>query len=270
MYAFQYQRPASVAAALELARADEEAIYLAGGMTLIPALKHRLASPSQLIDLGRLPELQGCHRIGSEQQPLWRVGAGVRHAQLGLHQELSAELPALAGLALGIGDPQVRARGTLGGSVANNDPAADYPSALLALDAVVITDQRRIPAESFFLGMFTTALEPQEMITAVEFPVPRRAAYAKFPHPASGYAMAGVFVCETRAGAWRVAVTGVASSVFRWGAAESAITAGHPVPALDRDDVLEDMHAGGAYRAHLASVMLARALSQLSQGALHQ
>lgn len=266
MYAFRYQRPVSVEAAIAQARADEDAKFLAGGMTLIPALKHRLASPTQLIDVAGLPELQGCERVSDASGVSWRVGAGLRHARLAAHPEIARDLPALAELASGIGDPQVRARGTLGGSIANNDPAADYPSALLALDAVVMTDQRRIPAASFFLGMFTTALEAQEMILAVEFPVPRRAAYAKFPHPATGYAMAGVFVCETQAGTWRVAVTGVAAGVFRWEAAESALACGDPVPALVREDLLEDMHAPGAYRAHLASVMLAKAFNHLSSG----
>ena len=266
MYAFRYQRPASVEAAIELARADEDAKYLAGGMTLIPAMKHRLAAPSQLIDLARLAQLKQCERIITGDQKAWRIGAGLRHVEVATHADMAKDLPALAALAGGIGDPQVRARGSLGGSVANNDPAADYPSALLALNAVVMTDQRRIAANAFFTGMFTTALEAQEMILAVEFPVPLRAAYAKFPHPATGYAMAGVFVAELTAGHWQVAVTGVAAGAFRWHQAETAIATGQAVPALDRDDLMEDMHAPGAYRAHLASVMLAKARSQLSDG----
>jgi carbon-monoxide dehydrogenase medium subunit len=266
MYAFRYRRPSSVEEALELADGDEEAKYLAGGMTLIPALKHRLAAPSQLIDVARLAGLRHCERIGNTAQGLWRIGAAVKHVEVAQHAALAQDLPALATLAAGIGDPQVRARGTIGGSVANNDPAADYPSALLALQAVVITNRRRLEAHDFFQGMFTTALEDQEMILAVEFPVPKRAAYAKFPHPATGYAMAGVFVAEHQGGDWRVAVTGVGAGVFRWVAAEEAIAAGDPAPALERDDLMEDMHAPGAYRAHLASVMLAKARVQLANG----
>lgn len=266
MYAFQYRRPSSVEEALELAAADEEAKYLAGGMTLIPALKHRLSSPSQLIDVARLAHLQRCERIDGDTQTLWRIGAAVRHAEVAAHPGLAQDLPALTALAAGIGDPQVRARGTIGGSVANNDPAADYPSALLALNAVVITNRRRLGAQDFFQGMFSTALEDQEMIFAVEFPIPKRAAYAKFPHPATGYAMAGVFVAQHLAGDWRVAVTGVGAGVFRWVAAEEAIAAGDPVPALERDDLMEDMHAPGSYRAHLASVMLAKARGKLAGG----
>jgi carbon-monoxide dehydrogenase medium subunit len=266
MYAFRYQRPSSVEAALELASADEEAKYLAGGMTLIPALKHRLASPSQLIDVARIESLRVCERVGTGAGAVWRLGAALRHVEVAQHAGLAGDLPALARLAAGIGDPQVRARGTIGGSVANNDPAADYPSALLALGAVVMTDRRRMPAADFFQGMFSTALEEREMIVAIEFPLPRRAAYAKFPHPATGYAMAGVFVAEHQDGNWRVAVTGVGAGVFRWEAAEAAIAAGDPVPSLERDDLMEDMHAPGTYRAHLASVMLAKARSQLSIG----
>ncbi|MDI9330902.1 MAG: xanthine dehydrogenase family protein subunit M [Alphaproteobacteria bacterium] len=260
MHAFEYLRAGGLKQAGDWLRQHPESRPLAGGMTLVPSLKHRLAQVSHLVDVGRLTELRG---IDSQGQTL-RVGAGMRHAEVAEDAQVRQHLPGLAQLAGQIGDPQVRARGTLGGSVANNDPVADYPAALLALDAVVITDQREIAAADFFLGMFSTALQADELIVAVRFQVPRRSAYAKFRHPASGYAMAGVFVAEHADGQRRVAVTGAADGVFRWSEAEQAWAQGRQPGALRHDGLLDDIHAPARYRAHLASVMLQQALAQLA------
>jgi len=260
VYAFKYQRAESVSAAAAALGADDAAKVLSGGMTLLPSMKHRLIAPNALIDLARLPELIGVR----EQADHWWVGAATRHQDVAAHAGLQQAIPGLAQLAGLIGDPQVRARGTLGGSLANNDPSADYPSAALALQAQIITDRRTIDADDFFLGMFATALQADEIITGVRFRTPQRCAYAKFKHPASGYAMAGVFVAQYAAagaanGGWRVAVTGVANGVFRWHDAEQALAQGTTTPALQRDDVIDDVHAPAAYRTHLALQMLAQA-----------
>ena len=223
-------------------------------------MKHRLIAPTALIDLARLPDLIGVR----EQTDHWWVGAATRHQDVAAHAGLKKAMPGLAHLAGLIGDPQVRARGTLGGSLANNDPSADYPAAALALQADIVTDQRSIAAGDFFLGMFATALQPDEIITGVRFRTPLRSAYAKFKHPASGYAMAGVFVAQyppagADHGGWRVDVTGVANGVFRWHEAEQALAKGTTTPALQRDDVIDDVHAPAAYRTHLAMLMLVQA-----------
>lgn len=268
MHPFTYHRAAGVADALARLAADPAAKLLSGGMTLLPSMKHRLASPSQLIDLGGLPELRGISRQGAELV----VGAGMRHREIADDATVRAAIPALAATAGCIGDPQVRARGTLGGSVANADPAADYPAAVLALKGVVVTDRRRIDAGEFFAGMFTTALHSDEIVTAVRFACPVRAAYAKFAHPASGYAMAGVFVAEYEAGGRRevrVAVTGAAPLVFRWAQAEAALAgrfcvAGLASLELPSHGLIADLHAGAEYRANLVRVMTARAVAQLS------
>jgi len=258
MAPFTYRRASTVQEAVSLLGGSGEVRLLAGGMTLIPALKHRLSSPTGLVDIGRIEGLRSIERVNAPGSPVWRLGATVRHADLSAHPGLRSEHPALCALALGIGDPQVRARGTLGGSLANNDPAADYPAAVLGLDAQILSDRRRIPAADFFSGMFSTALEDDELIVAVDFPVPRRAAYRKFPHPATGYALAGVFVAELANGEVRIAVTGVAPCVFRWREAEIALVKGDPCSRLGREDLLEDLHASSSYRAHLAGVMLTR------------
>ena len=260
MYAFKYQRAGSVTLAAAALSADDEAKVLSGGMTLLPSMKHRLIAPTELIDVARLPDLIGVR----EQADHWWVGAATRHQDVAAHVGLQKAIPGLAQLAGLIGDPQVRARGTLGGSLANNDPSADYPAAALALQADIITERRSIAADDFFLGMFATALQPDEIITSVRFCTPLRCAYAKFKHPASGYAMAGVFVAQyPAAGAdhdgWRVAVTGVANGVFRWHEAEQAMAKGTTTPALQHDDVIDDVHAPAAYRTHLAMQMLAQA-----------
>ena len=261
MYPFLYHRPERLADALALLASDPEARPLAGGMTLIPSMKHRLAAPSRLVDLSGLPELRGIARRGASLV----VGAASRHAEIAADAVVAETLPALAAVARAIGDPQVRARGTIGGSIANNDPAADYPAAVLALAAVVVTDRREIAADDFFQGMFATALAPDELIRELHLAIPRRAAYAKFHHPASGYAMAGVFVADFGETV-RVGVTGVAPSVFRWHEAEAALLRRFDVAsvaglALDESGLVADLHAPAAYRAHLATVMLKQAVA---------
>lgn len=259
MNPLQYQLVTSVAQAQHALAADPQAKLLGGGMTLIPVLKHRLAAPSLLLDISRLPELRG---IELQAGQLW-LGAGMRHAEVARSATVQQALPGLARLAGGIGDAQVRARGTLGGSVANNDPAADYPAALLALNAVVVTTQRELAAQDFFQGTFTTALEADEIVTGVRFAVPQRSAYAKFAHPATGYAMAGVYVADFGAGQRRVAVTGAAASVCRWPAAEAAWAQGLATARFDHAELLQDLHAPGAYRAQLATLMFEQALNSL-------
>ena len=260
MFQFNYVKAKSLADAAALLKANPEAKLMSGGMTLLPTLKQGLAQPSHLVDIGALAELAGIEVKGDTLV----IGAATRHYDVASSPVVKKALPALAYLAHQIGDPQVRNRGTIGGSVANNDPAADYPSALLALNAIVVTNRREIAADDFFLGMFATALQADEIITGVRFRTPQRCAYAKFKHPASGYAMAGVFVAQYAAagaanGGWRVAVTGVANGVFRWHDAEQALAQGTTTPALQRDDVIDDVHAPAAYRTHLAMQMLAQA-----------
>jgi carbon-monoxide dehydrogenase medium subunit len=252
---FALARPASLADATAAFSGGGEAAYLAGGHTLIPAMKSRLRMPDALVDLSGLG-LSGITRDGNR---LW-IGAMTRHADVATS---AAAIPGLAALASGIGDAQVRNRGTLGGSVANNDPAADYPAACLALDALIETDRGRHTADAFFQGMFTTALADGEIITRIGFAIPTLSAYAKFRHPASRYAVVGVYVAD-HAGQWRVAVTGAGACVFRWAEAEAAIAAGGALPAMPADDLNSDIHAGPDYRAHLCGVMLKQALASLA------
>jgi len=265
MYAFQYHKAKSLKDATDRLGKDDEAKPLAGGMTLLPTIKQRLAQPTQLVDIGGIAELAG---IESKDGVL-TIGAGTRHAEVAASKVVKDAIPALASLASNIGDPQVRNRGTLGGSVANNDPAADYPSAVLALNAKVITNKREITADDFFQGLFATALEPGELIVKIAFPVPKKAAYAKFPHPASGYAMAGVFIADTGSGV-RVAVTGAgASGVYRWNEAEVALGKSAKADAIAKlavaaDDLNEDMHGTREYRAQLVKVMAGRAAAALA------
>lgn len=265
MQPFAYQRVHALEEAVSLLASDAEARLLAGGMTLIPTIKQRLAAPSRLLDIAGLAALRGIALSDGRLS----IGAGTRHAMVAADRTVLGAIPALAALAAGIGDPQVRARGTLGGSIANNDPAADYPAAVLALDATVRTDRRRIAADDFFTGMFETALAADEIVVGVDFAVPGRAAYAKFAHPASGYAMCGVFVADFGARC-RVAVTGVAPCVFRWTDAEDALAAGDAAAItrlrLSADGLNEDFHAPAEYRAHLATVMLKRAIDRLEAG----
>lgn len=261
MYSFEYHHPSSVTEAASLLGRSEDAKLLAGGQTLIPTLKQRLAQPSDIIDLGRIPDIRGIR----EEAGGLTIGAMTPHAEVASSETVGRVIPALAALALGIGDRQVRNRGTIGGSICNNDPSADYPSALVALGATVRTDKREISAEDFFTGMFETALEAGEIVTAVHFPKPGRAAYAKFPNPASRYAVVGVFVAET-GGAVRVAVTGAGPVVFRATAMEEALSRSFTADALDgvevpSDELNSDIHAGARYRAHLIKVMAKRAVA---------
>lgn len=262
MYQTSYHRPSSVAEAASLLASAEEAKLLAGGQTLLPTMKQRLAAPKTLIDLGRIAELKGISVSGGTVS----IGAATTHATVAGSVEVRTAIPALAKLASGIGDPHVRHMGTIGGSVANNDPAADYPSAVLGLGATVVTTKRSIPADDFFQGLFTTALDEDEIITRIDFPTPQAAAYQKFANPASRYAMAGVFVART-AGGVRVAVTGAGSNgVFRWTDAEAALAANWSAAALDglavdEGEMLSDIHGDAAYRANLVKVMAKRAVA---------
>ncbi|WP_321952625.1 FAD binding domain-containing protein [Paraburkholderia bannensis] len=263
MYSFDYQRANDAQGAVKTLAADTEAKYLAGGQSLLAAMKLRLAQPSTLVDVTRIPELKTIQVDGK----VVKIGAAVCHADVAANAQVAATLPGLAQLAAHIGDRQVRALGTLGGSLANDDPAADYPAAVLGLNATVVTDRRRIAADNFFLGMYETALEPDELIVAVEFPVPQRSAYEKFRNPASHFALAGVFVAQFGDGSVRVAVTGAASSVFRATALEDALKASF-TPAAARavsiaaDDLNTDLHASADYRAHLIPVLAARAVAK--------
>ncbi|MFZ4380762.1 MAG: FAD binding domain-containing protein [Sandarakinorhabdus sp.] len=252
---FALHRPASLADAAAAFAAGGEAAYLAGGHTLIPAMKSRLRMPDALIDLSAL-DLSGIAQDGNR---LW-IGAMTRHADVATR---ATAIPGLAALANGIGDAQVRNIGTIGGSLANNDPAADYPAAALALDAIIETDRGSHNSDDFFQGMFSTALADGEIITRVGFAIPHASAYGKFCHPVSRYAMVGVYVARF-ADAWRVAVTGAGPSVFRWHDAESALAAGSDVPALAADDLNSDIHASAEYRAHLCGVMLKQAVANLA------
>ena len=260
MYAFDYHRPSSLAEAEALL--SGEATLMAGGQTLIPTLKLRLAQPSAVIDIGGIAELGGIGVDGGTVS----IGATARHADVAGSAEVQGAIPALAQMASGIGDAQVRHMGTIGGSVANNDPAADYPAAVVALGATVHTNRRQIAGDDFFTGMFETALGDGEIITKVTFPVPQAAAYAKFPNPASRYALVGVMVARTGGGV-RVAVTGAGACVFRVAAMENALAANFSAGAIDgisvpADSLNGDIHGSAEYRAHLVGVMAKRAVGQ--------
>jgi aerobic carbon-monoxide dehydrogenase medium subunit len=264
MHTFSYVKATSLKQAGDLLATNVDAKLLAGGMTLIPTLKARLAQPSHLIDIGGIAELSG---IEAKDGKL-TIGASTRHVEVAKSAVVKKAIPALAHLANQIGDPQVRNRGTIGGSLANNDPAADYPSAALSLGATIVTTKREIAADDFFQGLFSTALEAGEMIVKIVFPVPTKAAYEKFPHPASGYAMAGSFVSQTANGV-RVAITGAGPGVFRWKDAEAALSKKLNASAVeglsvDATDLNEDMHGTREYRANLAKVMTKRAVAQIS------
>ncbi|MBN9406560.1 MAG: xanthine dehydrogenase family protein subunit M [Burkholderiales bacterium] len=260
MYAFTYERPATQADALKLAQAGGK--LLAGGQTLLASMKLRLAAPEQLVDLAGIKELQGIRR----EAGTLTIGAMTRHCDVAESAEVRADIPALAELACHIGDKQVRAMGTLGGSVANNDPAADYPAALMALGATVHTSKRQIKADDFFQGLFATALEDGELITAIGFPIPKRAAYVKFAQPASRFALIGVFVAQGDGGV-RVAVTGGGNGVFRHAGMEAALGKQFSPDAVagvqtDEAQMSGDLHGSAAYRAHLVGVMTQRAVAQ--------
>lgn len=261
MQDFSFHRPGNVKAAVETLKKRPEAKALGGGQSLIPVMKLGLASPSDLVSLAGLEELKG---IGVEGKELV-VGAGVTHAEVAESAVARKAIPALADLAAHIGDPQVRHRGTLGGSLAHDDPSADYPAAVLALGATVVTDRRKIAADDFFKGMFQTALGPHEIVAAVRFPIPEKAAYAKFPHPASRFALVGVFVAKGAKGV-RVAVTGAGPSVFRVAEMEKALGARFAADAIASVAVKSagltgDPFGSAEYRAHLVGVMARRAVA---------
>jgi carbon-monoxide dehydrogenase medium subunit len=266
VYDFRYHRPTSLADAVSALEFADDARLLAGGMSLLPTLKLRLSQPSDLIDLSRLGELRG---IQAEAGGV-RLGAMATHAEVASSEAVRETIPALADLAGSIGDPQVRNRGTIGGSIANADPAADYPAALVGLCATVHTNQREIGADDYFTGLFETSLEAGELVTAVSFPKPGRAAYMKFANPASRYAIVGVMVAQTADGV-RVAVTGAGSSVFRVAEMESALADDFSPSALEGitvspDELNEDLHASAEYRAHLVGVMAKRAVVKAGGG----
>lgn len=259
MYTFDYQRPANGAAAAAALQGD--ARFLAGGQSLVQAMKLRLSSSERLVDLGGAADLKGIKIDGGNVV----IGAMTTHAQVALSADVRKAIPALAELAGGIGDQMVRNMGTIGGSVANADPAACYPAAVLGLGATVHTNQRTIPGDSFFTGVFQTALKPGELITAVSFPAPAKAAYVKYKQPASRFALVGVFVSQG-AGGVRVAVTGAKGSVFRVKALEDALTASFTPEAakavkVSAEGLNGDLHATPAYRAAMISVMAARAVA---------
>ena len=261
MYDFEYHKPGSLADAVKLLSADPDARPISGGQTLLPALKHRLNKPTSVIDLSGIAELKGIRREGDKLV----IGALAKHVEVATSPEVKAAIPALAQMAGTIGDTQVRNRGTIGGSVSNNDPAADYPSAVMGLNATVVTDKRRIAADDFFQGMFTTALEPGELLVAIEFPIPEKAGYAKMRNPASRYVMAGAFVAKT-GGAVRVAINGAGPGVFRQEAMEKALAASWSPDAVaavkqDADGLNGDIHGSAEYRAHLVTVMAKRAVA---------
>jgi aerobic carbon-monoxide dehydrogenase medium subunit len=266
MYPTRYHRPADLDAAIGLFTAGEDATYLAGGHTLLPTMKQRLAHPSDLIDLCVLPELRGIDL----KDGIISIGATTLHAEVASSPVVRQWIPALSGLAGSIGDRHVRHRGTIGGSVANNDPAADYPAAVLGLGATVVTDRRRIVADAYFVSLYETALEPGEIITRVEFPIPDQAGYAKFRSPASRYAIAAVFVSKSNASV-RVAVTGAgAAGVFRARAMEEALQQDFRPAAVipsqvDPATLLSDLNGTPEYRASLVAVLARRALGHLGE-----
>jgi len=261
MYAIEYQQAKSVADAAALL-AKSGGRPLAGGQSLIAPMKLRLAQPGTLVDLSAIPDLAGVKKEGDALV----IGAMTRHAEVASSAEVKRTIPALAALAGGIGDRQVRNMGTLGGSIANNDPAADWPAALVGLNATVTTSKRKLAAADFFTGMYETALGPDEIITAVSFPVPKKAAYAKFPNPASRFALVGVFVAQLADGSVRTAVTGAAPAVFRASGIEGALAKSFTADAakgvkVDAAGLNTDLHGSAAYRSHLVAVMAGRAVT---------
>jgi aerobic carbon-monoxide dehydrogenase medium subunit len=263
MYAFDYHRPQTVAEAAKLLGSAKDAKLLAGGHTLIPTMKQRLASPKVIVDLSRVAELKGIDKKGNALV----IGAMATHDEVAGSPVVRGAIAGLCDVPGSIGDPHVRNRGTIGGSIANNDPAADYPAALLALGATVGTNRREIKADDYFKGLFTTALQDGEIITRISFPIPAKFAYVKFPHPASRFALVGVAVAQT-GGSARVAVTGAGSSgVFRVPAMEAALAKTWSAQSLsgitvNAADMLSDIHADGAYRAHLVGVLARRAVTK--------
>jgi len=263
MYDFNYHKPDSIDEAIQLFLGAEDGIYLAGGHTLLPSMKQRLAAPTDVIDLAGIDDLSGIEDVGADLE----IGALTAHDEVATSSVVQSGIPALAELASLIGDAQVRNRGTIGGSVSNSDPAADYPAGVLGLGAEIVTNKRTIAADDFFTAMFETALEEGELITKIKFPKPEAAAYIKFPNPASRYATVGVFIARTGSGV-RVAITGAAPSVFRSTDMEEALNSEFSVEALegitlDAGEMNSDLHATAEYRAHLCTVMAKRAVRKL-------
>jgi len=259
MKSFNFKTATNTKEAVKLT--SRRATFLAGGMTLLPAMKLRLAAYSDLINIKKIKSLSGV-KVSSKSI---RIGATTTHAEVASSKEVGKSISSLAVLAEGIGDPQVRNRGTIGGSIANNDPAADYPSACLALNAIIHTNKRKIPADKFFKGMFETDLKKSELIESIEFEVPEKSAYAKFPNPASRYAIVGVYVAKLKKEV-RVAVTGAGNYVFRCKEIESALTSNFSPSAIDSASVSSkelnsDIHASAEYRAHIIKVMARKAVS---------
>ena len=262
MYDFNYRKASSVSDAVDAVTGAQDGRFVSGGMTLIPTIKLRLSNPSDLVDLAGIDELVGITVSGGTVT----IGGMTPHAVVNASAEVQQAIPALAKLAGMIGDPQVRNRGTIGGSIANNDPAADYPAAVVALGATVHTNKREIAGDDFFTAMFETALEPGELVTKVSFPVPTKAAYMKFPNPASRYAIVGVFVAQT-AGGPRVAVTGAGACVHRNAEMETVLAANFAADAVadikvPDGDLNSDIHASAEYRAHLVTIMAKRAVAE--------
>jgi carbon-monoxide dehydrogenase medium subunit len=265
MYSTSYHKAASLAEATSLLSGATDGKYLAGGMTLIPTMKQRLAAPTDVVDLTKIPGLSGIEVTGDSV----KIGAAATHFDVATSAAVKSAFPALTSLAALIGDPAVRYRGTIGGSLANNDPAADYPAVVLATGATIHTNKRDITAADYFQGMFTTALEESEIITAVSFPIPAKAAYEKFRNPASRYAMTAVFVAKLKDGSVRVAVTGAGEGgVFRAEAIEAALAANWSPEAagsvaISPDGILSDIHGSSDYRANLISVLAKRAVAAI-------
>ncbi len=265
MYSLNYHRASSVADAVKLQKKGEDAKFVSGGMTLIPAMKSRLAAPSDLVDLAHIAEMKGIKVSGKTVT----IGGGTTHAEVATDAKLKAVCPALSYLASHIGDPHVRHKGTIGGSIANNDPAADYPAAMLALGATIVTNKREVAADKFFTGLFETALKDGEIVTGVSFTAPAQAAYEKFRNPASRYAIVGVFVAKGKDGV-RVAVTGAGDEgVFRAKGMEAALTKSFVPASLDglaipASGLMSDMHASAEYRSSLITVMAKRAVAKAS------
>ena len=264
MYQFKIHNADNLSTAVDLFNASDEPVYIAGGHTLIPTMKQRLSAPSDVIDLANIPDLDAITQAGDTVQ----IGAMATHAKVAASSLVQGHCAALASLAGGIGDRQVRHRGTIGGSLANNDPAADYPAAVLGLDAEIVTDRRTIAADAFFKAMFETALEPDEIIQMIRFAHVEQAVYLKFPNPASRYAMVGVMLARTGSEV-RVAITGAAASVFRASAFEAALSRDFEVSAiqdlqLPENDLNADLHASAEYRAHLCKLLIKRGVEALS------
>lgn len=264
MYETTYHKAGSVAEAASLMANADDGKFLGGGQTLLPTMKQRLAAPSDLVDVTKIADMKGISANGDGVT----IGAATTHYEVSTSDLVKQKLPGLASLAGGIGDPAVRHMGTMGGSISNNDPAADYPAALVALGATVVTSKRELAAEDFFTGMFETALEEDEIVVAIKFPGAAASAYAKYPNPASRYAMAGVFVAKASDGSVKVAVTGAGQNgVFRMSAMETALSGNFSPDAVagiapDADDLLSDIHGSAAYRANLVTVMAKRAVQK--------